>query len=265
MIDKNIKVVFDKEGKIAVAVIIVVIIISLFINRDANTTPTPTGASKPISAPAVIAPADLFKNGLSDIEKNHFSDAIYKLKKIPSNTPEYVEAAKLIKKAEGLLKKQESEQKRANEAHSLTLVEQRVKQVKEKLGKYYATKEDVSSLFTNVVALKITEDVYKNSAEPSDRKFAVKLSAVITKAEAVMREAHASALEEAFISTGMDARVSAMGSNKSTLRVKYVLMSQPLVYKLQRDGLVSVRANELGYKKVLYTDGYDNTWTVDLR
>lgn len=39
MISKNTKVVFDKEGKIAVAVIILIVVILQFINRDVNAVP----------------------------------------------------------------------------------------------------------------------------------------------------------------------------------------------------------------------------------
>jgi len=230
----------------------------------AGCTPENNNVSKPVSAPVIIGPAELLKSGLVDLENKHYLEAIAKFKKIPSTTPEYAEASPLITKADSLLKKWEAEQKRFSEEHSLGLMEQSVNQIKAKLGKYYATKEDVNSLATHVVALKMTEDVYRKGAEPSDKEFAMKVSAVIARAVVVMREAHASALEEVFISTGMDARVSAIGSNKSTLRIKFVLMSQPLVYKLQQEGLVSLRAKELDFKKVIYTDGYDNSWTVDL-
>ncbi len=62
----------------------------------------------------------------------------------------------------------------------------------------------------------------------------------------------------------MDVKVSASGLKKDQLRLKYVLMSQPLVYKFQNEMKISDQAAVFGFKKVIYTDGYDETWTVDL-
>ena len=62
----------------------------------------------------------------------------------------------------------------------------------------------------------------------------------------------------------MDVKVSAAGTKKDQLRLKYVLMSQPLVYKFQNEVKLPEQARVLGFKKIVYSDGYNETWNVDL-
>ena len=62
----------------------------------------------------------------------------------------------------------------------------------------------------------------------------------------------------------MDVKVSATGTKKDQLRLKYVLMSQPLVYKFQNKVKLPEQAKALGFKKIIYSDGYNESWNVDL-
>ncbi|APP86436.1 hypothetical protein BI317_22170 [Xanthomonas hortorum pv. gardneri] len=62
----------------------------------------------------------------------------------------------------------------------------------------------------------------------------------------------------------MDVKVTASGAKKDQLRLRYVLMSQPLVYKFQNEMKINDQARVFGFKKIIYSDGYDETWTVDL-
>lgn len=58
--------------------------------------------------------------------------------------------------------------------------------------------------------------------------------------------------------------VKVKGKNSDILEIKYVLMSRPLVYKLANDGKVYQTAKEWGFKKIVFSDGYDSSWTYDL-
>jgi hypothetical protein len=65
------------------------------------------------------------------------------------------------------------------------------------------------------------------------------------------------------VKSGMDAKVSATGANKTRLR-----MSQPLIYKFQNDIKLDEQARQFGFTRLEDTNGFDSelgrTWTVDL-
>lgn len=78
------------------------------------------------------------------------------------------------------------------------------------------------------------------------------------------REIVAEQMEKKMLSEGMDFEFSVSGADKTVLRVKYVLMSRPLVYKLTNETDFLQNLKDAGFKKVIFTDGYDESWTYDL-
>jgi hypothetical protein len=79
---------------------------------------------------------------------------------------------------------------------------------------------------------------------------------------------YASALEETFVKNGFDMKVSAIGHDKTRLRITFALMSQPLIYKFQNEIKIADQARPLGFTSIVYTNGFDSslgqTWTVKL-
>jgi hypothetical protein len=63
---------------------------------------------------------------------------------------------------------------------------------------------------------------------------------------------------------GLDVYASAVGNNNTTFRIKFILTSRPLVYKLINDASFTGQLKDLGFKKFIMTDGYNDTWNVDL-
>ena len=107
-----------------------------------------------------------------------------------------------------------------------------------------------------------------SAGDKSDKKeekgLGTRADALMTRVSQQQREVFASATEEVFIKSGMDIKVTVAGAKKEQLRLKYVLMSQPLVYKFQNDAKLPEQARFLGFRKIVYSDGYDETWSVDL-
>ena len=83
-------------------------------------------------------------------------------------------------------------------------------------------------------------------------------------AQAFARQYYSDELEKVYLSKGMDVEVSVSGTDNTTIKLKYVLMSRPLVYQMTNDSSVTGKLRELGFKKIIFTDGYRNTWTHDL-
>jgi len=69
-------------------------------------------------------------------------------------------------------------------------------------------------------------------------------------------------LEDEFLKKGMDVHFD--WPKKDTLRMKYVLMSRPMVYKIQNETDFMANLARLGVKRVIFTDGFNETWTFDL-
>lgn len=80
----------------------------------------------------------------------------------------------------------------------------------------------------------------------------------------VARDIVAGQMEKKLLSEGMDATVTVAGPEKTTITFKYVLFSRPLVYKLTNETEFLQNMRDAGFRKVIFTDGYYNTWTYDL-
>lgn len=91
-------------------------------------------------------------------------------------------------------------------------------------------------------------------------------SKVVDKKEATKQRAEfVSRYEDALLSKGMDVVVTASSPEKTTFKMKYVLMNRPLVHKLINEGDMLENLHGRGFTKAIFTDGYDKTWTFDLK
>lgn len=75
------------------------------------------------------------------------------------------------------------------------------------------------------------------------------------------REAYAREFETMMLEQYQDFYVRTSGPKSTILTIRYVLMSRPLVYKLTTSDTFMNKLRFLGFKKVVFTDGYYNTWT----
>ncbi|MBU1569436.1 MAG: RING-HC finger protein [Proteobacteria bacterium] len=89
--------------------------------------------------------------------------------------------------------------------------------------------------------------------------------ALIDEMRLKQRENYASTLENNMLSSGMDVSVILSGPSKTTIKLKYVLMSRPLVHKLVVESDILKNFIDLGFTRAILTDGYDNTWNFDIK
>jgi hypothetical protein len=102
-------------------------------------------------------------------------------------------------------------------------------------------------------------DVVKLKAELERRKKeSSRLAGIAT------REVFARQLEKNYLDQGLDVYVSLHGQDNTTLKLKFVLFSRPLVHKFTNDAGAMAALRKAGFKKVILTDGYNQTWTLDL-
>ena len=143
-------------------------------------------------------------------------------------------------------------------------IESRLKENAERLKKYYGTADQVKEATADLIKLAVVKGLYGESQVKEEKILSSRADSLITKVSQHQRALYASTAEEIFVKNGMDVKVTASGAKKDQLRLKYVLMSQPLVYKFQNEMKINDQARVFGFKKIIYSDGYDETWTVDL-
>jgi hypothetical protein len=93
-----------------------------------------------------------------------------------------------------------------------------------------------------------------------DMEFAKKLG---VKLEIEKRINYVKQLELNYLEAGMDIEVSISGKNQTTITLKNILLSRPVIYKLTKNGELLSKFKSLGFKKAVFSDGY-NSYTYDL-
>lgn len=157
---------------------------------------------------------------------------------------------------------------RAKNKAVMDQVRKRLSETRESLKKFYPSKQQVKVVqddHLKVTAIALSRGMSKHQ---EDQKQAAEAKALASQLAQQIREMYAGTMEEAFVKSGFDAKVSAGGKGKERLTIKFALMSQPLVYKFQNEMNIPSQAKNVGFKKVVYTNGFEGslgeTWTVDL-
>jgi zinc ribbon protein len=78
------------------------------------------------------------------------------------------------------------------------------------------------------------------------------------------RQKFAEDYENNMLQKGVDMHASTLGSEARTLRLQYVLISRPLAYQLSNDQDIMRNLQSLGFRKVIMTDGYDETYNITI-
>jgi len=99
----------------------------------------------------------------------------------------------------------------------------------------------------------------------SERAFSKGLLEVMITQRTQMAET----MELGMLDQGFDIDVAARGTNKTELRMTWVLMSRVIVHQITQNGSMAQGAflrnlQDIGFKKVVFSDGYDTRWSYDL-
>lgn len=79
------------------------------------------------------------------------------------------------------------------------------------------------------------------------------------------RKNYVERFEREMLKAGFDYTVTTEGRRSETLRIKYPLMNRPRVYQIMNESKLASTATDLGFEKIVLTDGFNTTWTYDLR
>lgn len=157
----------------------------------------------------------------------------------------------------------------SKEKYEIDAIAQRLDDNSTYLKKYYATKSMLDQASQDMLRLSGVTLIYSYDARaPQGKALAKRARALAPRLSEQSRQIFASIIEEGFIKAGMDVQAVAQGTEKKTLKIKYALMGKPMVYKFENDAKISEQAGALGFKKVVYTNGFESSlgmsWTVDI-
>jgi phosphosulfolactate synthase (CoM biosynthesis protein A) len=79
-------------------------------------------------------------------------------------------------------------------------------------------------------------------------------------AKRLLRVELAKTIENKMLDEGLNVEVSAIGSDQTVLRIKWILVSKVVAHQLAKEAGFFSNARELGFKRIEITDGYDETW-----
>jgi hypothetical protein len=84
------------------------------------------------------------------------------------------------------------------------------------------------------------------------------------KALVQARKEFAKQYEYGLLEQGMNVTVTTHGDRATTLKVKWILVSRVTAHEMSKDAEFFQTLRDLGFKKFIITDGYDESWYWDL-
>lgn len=146
----------------------------------------------------------------------------------------------------------------------LVEIETRLNKYQKRLKGYYPDDDMLKTLSEDAVKLVIFETSYAKPENETQKKTLSKAKSLRPKVEVLRRTVYAKTIERAMLDKGFNTEVQAKGANKQVLEYKYALMSKALVYKLSNEGRTLESARNAGFTKLIFTDGFNSSWTYDL-
>jgi len=148
---------------------------------------------------------------------------------------------------------------------TINTTEARLKEYRKKMQTHYPGEDWIQNLSSDLVKMVFIETNYKDSKDKSEIATSKKASSLIKQIAQLQRSVFASTMEQKMMEKGFNMDVKALGRTKTSLQLKFALMSKALVYNFRNEGNIDQTAKRLGFKKIIFTDGFDSTWTVDLK
>jgi FKBP-type peptidyl-prolyl cis-trans isomerase len=111
-----------------------------------------------------------------------------------------------------------------------------------------------------IVKQKQQEEILKQEQAAAEEKQKKENALVLLQA----RKAYAKTYEEELLQSGRDANVTTQGQDHSVLQIRYILMDKQFVHNLSNNSEFMDTLRQMGFKKLRFTNGYDESWTVNL-
>lgn len=79
-----------------------------------------------------------------------------------------------------------------------------------------------------------------------------------------VRLLYAPIIENDFLDKGHDVTVKVEGKDATTLKIKWILVSRVFAHQISKDQQLIKTWRDMGFRKVILTDGYRSKWQLDL-
>lgn len=79
-----------------------------------------------------------------------------------------------------------------------------------------------------------------------------------------LRKLYIKETENKLLDQGYDCYLSLLGKKQNELQIKFILMSRPVVHKMSKDPDFISTISKIGFTKVHFTDGFNDSWTLPI-
>ncbi|MEI6125055.1 MAG: SH3 domain-containing protein [Pseudomonadota bacterium] len=79
------------------------------------------------------------------------------------------------------------------------------------------------------------------------------------------RKLFAKQYENTLLDKGLDFYATTEGEDNTTFKLKYALMTRPLAHQMSKETDFLSTLKSLGFRTAILTDGYNETWSIDLQ
>jgi hypothetical protein len=117
---------------------------------------------------------------------------------------------------------------------------------------------DISNTVDKDLAMKEAQEAYRQNKEREAEQKRIEQARI--KLGPALRKNFAQKYENGLLDDGMDARVTTSGKGNVILNIQYIMVNKVWAYKLNKDEAFNRSLGEMGFKKVVLTDGYDENW-----
>jgi hypothetical protein len=157
----------------------------------------------------------------------------------------------------------ETQSSKKIDAAALEEIDERVKEYKRQLMNDYPTDKMLKILNEDRIKLTVAESDYAKSKNKKHKKRLAKIRTLRSDVEVLTREVFAKTLERKMLDNGLNAKIITKDSNKQTLVCEYLYMSKVRADNLLSDGNLLPSARDVGFKKLIFTDGLHSSWTYN--
>jgi len=145
-------------------------------------------------------------------------------------------------------------------------IEKRIVEYRQDLKGHYPNEDMLTQLNNDIIALVAIQVYYEKSNNNNKIKKDVYLKSkqLLPKVVFLRKLVFAKNLERKMLEDGHDMMIDVKGKNGEILEFKWALMSRPFSYQLVNKTNFLDTAKSYEFKKVIFTNGYDFSWILDL-
>jgi len=171
----------------------------------------------------------------------------------PTTTITTITPEKALAKIKEVSLKIKNEQGEMGNVTSLNLLMLKIPENSKEYSEAQAILKEIEPITKKIVATYEKEQKAKNEAQAK----------IEEKLAEENRVKFAQRAEYSFLDNRLNITVTTSGKKQTTIKLRYALMSKVFIHQVLKSEFTK-NAKQAGFKKIIFTDGYDDTWTLDI-